>query len=141
MKKTNSKKGFTLVELVIVIAVIAILSAILVPTFSSVIGNANKTKEKADLKAAITTYIADHSNDGTDLPDFNKYAFVSGDAVPESAPTISTTNPVYRYNNGEITEATTGTVAVNITSTDGSLIALVIGNGWVALPYTATSGT
>ena len=86
------------------------------PTFSSVIGNANKTKEKADLKAAITTYIADHSNDGTDLPDFNEYIFVKGAnsngtiSAPTSAPTDGTT--VYFYKNGEITE---GTVASGAT--------------------------
>ncbi|MGN1067249.1 MAG: type II secretion system protein [Candidatus Fimimonas sp.] len=39
-KKT--KKGFTIVELVIVIAVIAILAAVLIPTFSNVIKKANK---------------------------------------------------------------------------------------------------
>ena len=33
----NSRKGFTIVELVIVIAVIAILAAVLIPTFSSLI--------------------------------------------------------------------------------------------------------
>ena len=31
------KKGFTIVELVIVIAVIAVLAAVLIPTFSSLI--------------------------------------------------------------------------------------------------------
>ena len=42
MKKTN-KKGFTLVELVIVIAVIAILAAVLIPVFSNLIGKANES--------------------------------------------------------------------------------------------------
>ena len=41
MKKRNSKKGFTLVELVIVIAVIAILAGVLIPTFGNVIEKAN----------------------------------------------------------------------------------------------------
>lgn len=36
MKKTNTKKGFTIIELVIVIAVIGILAAVLIPTFSGV---------------------------------------------------------------------------------------------------------
>ena len=43
----RSKKGFTIVELVIVIAVIAILAAVLIPTFSSLIKKAN---ESADLQ-------------------------------------------------------------------------------------------
>lgn len=64
--KKNNKKGFTLVELVIVIAVIAILSAILVPTFSNIISNANATAAQADAKAAITSYLADTMGEGKD---------------------------------------------------------------------------
>ncbi len=44
MKRTN-KKGFTIVELVIVIAVIAILAAVLVPTFSNLINKANVSND------------------------------------------------------------------------------------------------
>ena len=48
MKHTN-KKGFTIVELVIVIAVIAILAAVLIPTFSNLIKKANQS---SDIQAA-----------------------------------------------------------------------------------------
>ena len=41
MNKKNNRKGFTTVELVIVIAVIAILATVLIPTFSGLIGKAN----------------------------------------------------------------------------------------------------
>jgi prepilin-type N-terminal cleavage/methylation domain-containing protein len=58
MKKMN-KKGFTIVELVIVIAVIAILSAVLIPTFSGVVDQANATAVVADAKAKYQEYIAD----------------------------------------------------------------------------------
>ena len=44
----SRKKGFTLVELVIVIAVIAILAAVLIPTFSSLVQKANM---RADTQA------------------------------------------------------------------------------------------
>ena len=44
MKKTN-KKGFTIVELVIVIAVVAILAAVLIPTFVSITKKANESKD------------------------------------------------------------------------------------------------
>ena len=44
MRKTN-KKGFTIVELVIVIAVVAILAAVLIPTFVNVVKKANESKD------------------------------------------------------------------------------------------------
>lgn len=42
--KRNNKKGFTIVELVIVIAVIAILAGVLIPTFSGIVKNAKESK-------------------------------------------------------------------------------------------------
>ena len=56
MKK--SKKGFTIVELVIVIAVIGILAAVLIPTFTSVIDNA----AQSNIKNASTTLLADQAD-------------------------------------------------------------------------------
>lgn len=52
MKKLN-KKGFTIVELVIVIAVIGILSAVLIPTFSNLTDKAN---ESAAIQEASNEY-------------------------------------------------------------------------------------
>ena len=49
MSKRN-KKAFTLVELVIVIAVLIILAAIAIPTVSGVIGDANKASDVATAK-------------------------------------------------------------------------------------------
>lgn len=58
MKKLN-KKGFTIVELVIVIAVIAILAAVLIPTFSGVIKKANENAALQEVKSAYTTYLSE----------------------------------------------------------------------------------
>ena len=63
---TRKKKGFTIVELVIVIAVIAILAAVLIPTFATVIGNANKSTAMQAVKSATSEYLSAqmHENPG-----------------------------------------------------------------------------
>ena len=55
----NRKKGFTIVELVIVIAVIGILSGILVPTFVGITQRAQAAALQSNLNAVYDTYIAD----------------------------------------------------------------------------------
>lgn len=64
MKRTN-KKAFTIVELVIVIAIIAILAAVLIPTFASVIKKANISKDDQlvrNLNTALATDRAENAN-------------------------------------------------------------------------------
>ena len=49
----KNRKGFTIVELVIVIAVIAILAAVLIPTFSGVISKANQSAAQQTAMQAV----------------------------------------------------------------------------------------
>jgi|GEM_PF-2519977 len=53
-----NKKGFTIVELVIVIAVIAILAAVLIPTFSSVTSSARASAAQQQAKAGLDSILA-----------------------------------------------------------------------------------
>ena len=50
MNTKNTRKGFTTVELVIVIAVIAILATVLIPTFSNMIEAANLSVDKQNVR-------------------------------------------------------------------------------------------
>ena len=56
--KLNKRKGFTVVELVIVIAIIAVLAAVLIPTFAGLVRKANISKDTQlvrNLNTALAT--------------------------------------------------------------------------------------
>ena len=59
MNKKNNRKGFTIVELVIVVAVIAILATVLVPTFSGIVSDSKKTAAIQEAKNIYTQYVAE----------------------------------------------------------------------------------
>jgi type IV pilus assembly protein PilA len=63
-KAAKKKKGFTLLELMIVIAVISILAAIAIPQLSIFRQRANMTATKSDVKnahIALQSYISENS--------------------------------------------------------------------------------
>ena len=78
--KNTKKKGFTIVELVIVIAVIAILAAVAIPTFSNVITKAKESKALQEATNAYKEVLADAlADDGVvgekDIKAKNGYTF------------------------------------------------------------------
>ena len=83
MNKKNNRKGFTIVELVIVIAVIAILATVLAPVFGDLINNANDSKLLQELRNEYTTYTMKVGADVEDTivilwTDGNYYEVTSG---------------------------------------------------------------
>ena len=62
--KRNNKKGFTIVELVIVIAVIVVLAAVLIPTFASIIKKANESVDMQVVKQMNDALVADEIVNG-----------------------------------------------------------------------------
>ena len=62
--KNTKKKGFTIVELVIVVAVIAILSAILIPTFSGLVASSKDAALQENLRNAYVEYTAEAAAKG-----------------------------------------------------------------------------
>ena len=55
--KRNNKKGFTIVELVVVIAVIAILAAVLIPNLSRLVTKANDSATMQNAESALKTML------------------------------------------------------------------------------------
>lgn len=73
MKTLTNKKGFTLVELLVVITIIGILGAVLVPSLTSYIDKAKKSaalQEAEPLRIAYETYLIDDEDYAT----FEEYA-------------------------------------------------------------------
>ena len=58
-KKLSKKKGFTLMEMMIVVAIIAILIAIIIPTFKSALDRANIAADEANLRAYYAEQMAE----------------------------------------------------------------------------------
>ena len=66
MKKLmKNKKGFTIVELVIVIAVIGILAGVLIPTFGGIINRANESSAVQLARTSLTNVLSGNVQNGT----------------------------------------------------------------------------
>ena len=108
------KKGFTITELVIVIAVIAILAAVLIPTFANVINNANESAAMQEARSEWSNFSVEVATEPAAENDF-LIVHKSGD---EAAPTYTyfivvdgqfQAEPVtgFTYDGSEVTGSTT----------------------------------
>jgi len=77
MKKLLNKKGFTLMEMLIVVAIIVILVAISIPTFSSSLESAKVATDAANLRSAKAAALMSVTN-GTTPAATDYYDFVTG---------------------------------------------------------------
>ena len=59
MRKMKNKKGFTLMEMLIVVAIIAILIAIAIPTFASSLNKARVATDEANIRSGYASVMTD----------------------------------------------------------------------------------
>lgn len=78
MKKLLNKKGFTLMEMLIVVAIIVILVAISIPTFSGSLDSSKVAADQANLRSAKAA-VALHAADGTALTEGDFYDIKKGE--------------------------------------------------------------
>ena len=66
MKKRN-QKGFTIMEMLIVVAIIAVLVASAIPTFNSALTKSKEAADVANIRAAYAEMMMDYMMDGKQL--------------------------------------------------------------------------
>ena len=89
MKKLLNKKGFTLMEMMIVIAIIVILVAISIPSMSGSLEKAHIAADAANLRAAKAAVVA-YELDGKSSAEDMVYEVVTGELITKPAtPVVS----------------------------------------------------
>lgn len=84
MKKVNNKKGFTLAELLVVVAILAILIAIAVPIFGGAMDKAELTAKQSNARAIKSAAMVKIMTD-----DIAKGAGANGGWVAKATPSDS----------------------------------------------------
>ena len=101
MKTKTKKKGFTLVEILIVVVILGILAAIVIPQFGDASAQANESNLKTQLqtyRAQIQLYHIQHSNAypgelGTEADFVADMTVAAGGYGPYFRPTQQPVNP------------------------------------------------
>lgn len=68
MKKKANKKGFTIMEMLIVVAISAVLVAIAIPTFNNALTKSKEAADVANIRAAYAEIMVANLTDNTAIP-------------------------------------------------------------------------
>lgn len=110
--KKNNKKGFTLVELVIVVAVMAILVAIAIPTVASITGTAEANVQKTNAQT-IESMIKLEIAESGELSDDSAVA----DAIVDAKLGITKGTFYYDKDTGDVSVDNNGGTAITFSAT------------------------
>lgn len=119
-KTVNNPQGFTLIELMVVISIIAVLSVVGVTLFNTAQKNARDARRKADIEAISKALEANYtSGSATPYPALTAAMFSSG-AVPvdpqNTGTFVYTTSalPAVAFTTCAVLENTTGNATSNV---------------------------
>jgi type IV pilus assembly protein PilA len=136
MKKLNTKAGFTLAELLIVVAIIAILVAVGVPVFSTSMERSRETVDLSNIRGAYAEFIAGTLGGRADTGYYQvdiKQRDVNSWVADASGFLANVTNQRMPTNDD------TGTGATKTTPADDAH-KLTTGNMWVKFTFVGSDG-
>lgn len=124
-----NQKGFTLVELMVVIAILGILAAIAIPKFSDSTSAANTAKIAADLRTIDSAIVMYQANGGT----------LTGNSVDQLKDYLvgTPTAPTGKcYISKELKPVPSGAYTIDVTTTNATYGRAILGEGNTADKFT-----
>lgn len=91
-KVRGNKKGFTLAELLVVVAIVGILVAISIPVFTAQLTKARLATNQANMRAAKAAAVAAYLTDGEEAEVVYNYDIVSGEVSKVTGTVTQATN-------------------------------------------------
>lgn len=96
----KNNKGFTLIEVLIVVAIVGILAAIAIPSYRYVLDSARRTSSIAaldTLRTAMEGYAVDQGSYPSNIPDFTTFTDQNGEPILDSAIRDNIRSKIYSW--------------------------------------------
>ncbi len=106
-EKLRNKKGFTLIEIIVVIVILAVLMAVAVPSVMSYMNEGQKAKYEAVARTVLINAQTEYAN-----------AVADGASDPKVTAQTNTNSATKKHNYGD--DVTVSDVAITLTKNDGT---------------------
>ena len=134
MRKMKNKKGFTLMEMLIVVAIIAILIAIAIPTFASSLNKARIATDEANIRAGYASVMAEVLVGENDIANGTAYTLQADGSV------ATTTDKAYKCQSTSTDPVVVGGVTATGTLSKGATVTYTYNSTDGKVTITITAG-